>query len=167
MKYSVVFSQKKRQVHCLLLNIKRSSTLVVLNSTTMKHFFVCTAIIAVISSGFITPNEKPATGKATVTVADDFSFLRAHRQGKGITLTWGVTSAASLIGFDIEKTMQDPNDPYSVWEPVATVPGSSTRSFKYTDNSVLPGTTNYRITAWYSDGRSATSEIVSVKIMGH
>lgn len=134
----------------------------------MKHLlFVCTAIIAVISSGFITPNEKPETGNATVTAVNDFSFLRAHRQGKGITVTWGVTNSAGLIGFDIEKTMQDPNDPYSVWESVATVPGSATRSFKHTDNSVLPGTTNYRITAWYADGRSSTSEIVAVKIMGH
>ena len=112
----------------------------------------------------------PVTSKQATSVSavlNDYAFLRAHRQGAGITLTWGMTSNTNLLGFDIEKTMEDPNDPASQWYPVTSVSGANERSFKYTDNDVLPGTTNYRITAWYSDGRSAMSEIVSVRINAH
>jgi hypothetical protein len=78
-----------------------------------------------------------------------------------------MASNVNLIGFDVEKTMEDPNDPYSVWTLVTSVPGSGDRSFKITDNTVSPGISNYKVTAWYSDGRSSTSDIVSVKIVGH
>ena len=131
----------------------------------MKKIAVLSAVgIFLISSAFTSPQPLPVNQATTVTVAGDFAFLRAHRQGSGITLTWGMASNSNLIGFDIEKTMEDPNDPYSVWTPVTSVTGSDARSFKYTDGSVLPGTSNYRVIAWYSDGRSSTSEIISVKI---
>jgi hypothetical protein len=76
-----------------------------------------------------------------------------------------MVSNAGLVGFDIEKTNQDPNDPYSVWEDAGSVAGSDARSFKLNDPNVFPGQTHYRITAWYSDSRSSTSEILTVKIV--
>jgi hypothetical protein len=135
----------------------------------MKKIILFSAIgISFLSSAFIPVKEQQVVTKQTTsaTVAGDFAFLRAHRQGRGITLTWGMASNTNLIGFDVEKTMEDPNDPYSVWTLVTSVPGSGDRSFKITDNTVSPGTSNYKVTAWYSDGRSATSEIVSVRIVG-
>jgi hypothetical protein len=131
----------------------------------MKKVVLLSAIgVFFISSAFTNPQPSQVQQLTKVTVAGDFSFLRAHRQGSGITLTWGMASNSNLIGFDIEKTMEDPNDPYSVWTPVTNITGSDARSFKYTDGNVLPGTSNYRVIAWYADGRSSTSEIISVKI---
>lgn len=131
----------------------------------MKRITVFSVLILPVFAMAFSP--VPGVVKQTTSVSsalNDYAFLRAHRQGTGITLTWGMTTNTNLIGFDIEKTMEDPNDPYSVWLPVTNVPGANERSFKYTDNDVLPGTSNYRITAWYSDGRSSMSEIISVKI---
>ena len=135
----------------------------------MKKLIILSAIGAIIlSSAFIPAPEKNVSKETkSAVVAGEFAFLRAHRQGKAITLTWGMADNTNLTGFDIEKTMEDPNDPYSQWLPVASVPGSSVRSFKYTDNTVTPGTSNYRITAYYSDNRTAQSEIISVSIMAH
>ncbi|TMI64852.1 MAG: hypothetical protein E6H07_02745 [Bacteroidetes bacterium] len=135
----------------------------------MKKLIILSAIgVIILSSAFIqAPEKKVSTEAKSAVVAGEFAFLRAHRQGKGITLTWGMADNTNLAGFDIEKTMEDPNDPYSVWLPVASVPGSGVRSFKHTDDDVNPGTSNYRITAYYSDNRTAQSEIVSVRIMAH
>ena len=131
----------------------------------MKKITVFSAlIISVLAMAF---SPAPGVVQQTTSVSsalNDYAFIRAHRQGRGITLTWGMTTNTNLIGFDIEKTMEDPNDPYSQWLPVASVPGADERSFKINDNTVSPGTSNYRITAWYSDGRSSMSEIISVRI---
>lgn len=135
----------------------------------MKKITLLTAIgVFFISSAFISTSHTSTIQQVSKSApaAGDFAFLRAHRQGSGITITWGMISNVNLIGFDVEKTMEDPNDPYSVWIPVTNVPGSDVRSFKITDSNVLPGISNYRVTAWYSDGRSTTSEIVSVRING-
>jgi hypothetical protein len=131
----------------------------------MKRITLLSAIgVFFISSAFINPQPLTVKHGTSITAAGDFAFLRAHRQGTGITLTWGMVSNSNLTGFDIEKTMEDPNDPYSVWMPVTSIEGSDVRSFKYTDGTALPGTSNYRVTAWYADGRSSTSEVISVKI---
>lgn len=130
----------------------------------MKKLTVFSALVLSVFAMAFRPAPEVKKTTSISAVLSDYAFLRAHRQGTGITLTWGMTTNTNLIGFDIEKTMEDPNDPYSQWYPVASVPGADNRSFSYTDGGSLPGTTNYRITAWYSDGRSAMSEIVSVKV---
>ena len=134
----------------------------------MKQIILFSALAVSVLSTAFTP-EKSAVLKSNqskvTALTNDFAFLRGHRQGKSITLTWGMVSNAGLVGFDIEKTNQDPSDPYSVWEDAGSVAGSDARSFKINDASVFPGQTHYRITAWYSDSRSSTSEIVTVKIV--
>ena len=97
----------------------------------------------------------------------DFAFFRTHRQGKGVTAVWGLTSNAGVCGFTLQRTYQDPNDPYSMWEDVNSFVGGSSRSFTYTDENVFPGYIYYRVTAWMYDGNSVTSEIAGVKIVSH
>ena len=136
----------------------------------MKQIILFSALaFSVISTAFTPAKIQPLNSNQSVAPAffNDFSFVRGHRQGKGITLTWGLIANTNLIGFDIVKTNQDPADPYSVWDYAGSVSGSDTRSFKYTDMNVLPGSTHYRITAWFSDSRSSTSDIVTIKIVGH
>jgi hypothetical protein len=134
----------------------------------MKQIILFSALAVSVLSTAFTSEKKPVltSNQSKITaLTNDFAFVRGHRQGKSITLTWGMVSNAGLVGFDIEKTNQDPNDPYSVWEDAGSVAGSDARSFKLNDSNVYPGQTHYRITAWYSDSRSSTSEILTVKIV--
>lgn len=136
----------------------------------MKHIILFSALaVSILSTAFTPVKNQSVNSKqlSVTTLVNDFGFIRGHRQGKGITITWGMNSNSNLIGFDIEKTNQDPYDPYSVWEYVNSVSGSNNRSFKYTDLNVLPGSTNYRVTAWYSDGRTSVSDFVTVRIVSH
>ena len=114
-----------------------------------------------------TDQSLPATNVvASADASPGFSYLRAHRQGKaGITTTWALTSTDGVVSFSIQKTYEDPNDPYSYWEEVDIVPCDMSRSFKYTDTNVFPGTSNYRIVAVFANGNAISSEIASVRIM--
>lgn len=98
----------------------------------------------------------------------EFSFFRTHRQGKtDITATWGLASADGITGFTVQRTYEDPTDPYSYWENIKSVPNDASRSFKYTDENVFPGLINYRIVAQLEDGTSLTSDISTVRIVAH
>jgi hypothetical protein len=94
-----------------------------------------------------------------------FSFLRTHRQGKGITATWGVNSTEEVLDFIVQRTYDDPTDTYAYWENVATVAASSSRSFTYTDKEVFPGTIYYRVVALLTDGSTVESGISGVRIV--
>lgn len=134
-------------------------------------FFASTALLfamAWTSPGFPTngsDDKKPVAIKEKQS--GDFSFFRTHRQGKGVTASWGVTSGAGVVGFQVQKTYEDPTDPYAVWEDVSSVPCNGSRSYKATDNSVFPGSISYRVSALLSDGNSIESGISTVRIVSH
>lgn len=118
-----------------------------------------------------TPENEGIAGNASVTVnkeiTGDFSFVRVHRQGKGITTTWGVGTGQGIVGFQVQKTYEDPNDEYAVWEDVCSVPYTGARSYKHTDNNVFPGYINYRVIALKSDGASLSSGVATARIVSH
>lgn len=94
------------------------------------------------------------------------SFFRAHRQGKeGVATTWGVNSSSGISGFTLEKTYEDPNDPYSVWEVVSNTPCNGARTYKHVDGNVTPGFLNYRLVVAMSDGSELISNIATVHIV--
>ena len=134
-------------------------------------FFASTALLfatAWTSPGFPTNGSadvKPAT--VTEKQSNDFSFLRLHRQGKGVTASWGLSSNAGVVGFQLQKTYEDPTDPYAVWEDVSSLACNGSRSYKYTDNSVFPGFISYRIVALLGDGTTAQSGVSTVQIVSH
>lgn len=99
--------------------------------------------------------------------APGFAFFRTHRQGKGVTATWGVTSNTGVVGFSLQKTYEDPNDPYSNWEEVSSAPCNGARSYKCTDNSVFPGSISYRVIAQLIDGSTLASGIETARIVSH
>ena len=102
----------------------------------------------------------------TKTQSAEFAFLRTHRQGKAaVTATWGLTSTDGVVGFTVQRTYQDPSDPYSFWEDVTSITCDPLRSFKYTDENVFPGDINYRIIAEMTDGTSIVSEVSGIKIV--
>lgn len=94
-----------------------------------------------------------------------FSFVRGHKQGKNIAVTWGMNDNAGITHFVVVCTYEDPYDPYSVWRTVGMLP-CTPRSpiFKIIDAPVLPGTLNYRIIAVFDNSSTLTSEIYTTYI---
>ena len=113
------------------------------------------------------PKERPSIKK--VLTASNFEFFRTHRQGRaGVTSTWGISAPGNDVsGFLVEKTYEDPADPYANWEMVSSMPNSGSRSCKCTDNNVFPGYISYRVTAILFAGGSYTSPVSTVHIVSH
>ena len=138
----------------------------------MKTQFSSFAISALILSAttFSTPAISPDT-KGTVKVKQaqsaDFSFFRTHRQGKGVAASWGITSGAGVVSFQLQKTYEDPNDTYSEWSEVASGTCNGSRSYKCTDGNVSPGFVNYRVLALLEDGNTIASAVSTVHVVSH
>lgn len=128
-----------------------------------------TAILLAGTQGDFSINESAGKmAKVSSVKNTQFAFFRTHRQGKtDITATWGLVSTDGVAGFTVQRTYQDPTDPYSFWEDLCNVDCNPSRSFKYTDLNVLPGLINYRIVARMTDGTSVTSEISGLRIVAH
>ena len=118
-----------------------------INRVLMKKLTVLAIITMVFFSIAATPipeNLQPAT--SSNKLADGFTFIRSHRQGKGATITWAFSST-NATGFAVQRTNEDPNDPYSVWIDVSSVGCNSARSYKCEDENPFPGLINYRVVA--------------------
>jgi hypothetical protein len=135
----------------------------------MKTQMVILTIAFLIVSSATTPANSADGGRTQIIKKQDpgFAFIRTHRQGKGITVTWGAVSGSPVVSYTIQKTYQDPTDPYSFWEDVYSAPADGSRASKFTDNSVFPGITNYRVVALLEDGNSIMSDVSAVKIVSH
>lgn len=97
----------------------------------------------------------------------DFAFFRTHHQGRGIMATWGLTSNQGVTGFVVQKTYEDPNDPYAYWENICAVPCGPGRSFSHHDLNVSPGFISYRVIAYLQYGGSIMSLISTEHIVSH
>ena len=125
----------------------------------MKKLTIFAITVMVLFSIAATPiPEKPT--------ADGFSFIRTHRQGKGAEVTWAFSST-NASGFSVQRTNEDPNDPYSVWIDVGSCACNSSRSYKANDANPFPGLINYRVIAVMNDGSTMSSDVSTVKIMAH
>ena len=107
------------------------------------------------------------TVKKECALNPNFSFFRTHRQARGIMTTWGLTSNAGVTGFVVQKTYEDPSDPYAYWEDISAMPCGAGRSFKHHDLNVSPGFINYRIIAYLQTGGSVVSAIATEHIISH
>jgi len=103
---------------------------------------------------------------AATPITNGFDFVRSHRQGKGATITWAY-SAGDASCFALQRTYEDPTDPYAVWEPVCTMACNNSRSYKHTDENVFPGNINYRVIAQMNDGNTTMSDVTTVRIVRH
>jgi len=111
--------------------------------------------------------EKETSVKNVNKAIDGFSSLRSHRKGKGAEITWSFTSSSGVSGFIVERTNEDPNDPYSVWVTVGSQACDASRSYKCCDESPFPGYINYRVTAVMNNGTTITSGVSVVHIASH
>jgi len=103
---------------------------------------------------------------AATPIANGFDFVRSHRQGKGATITWAY-STPGATNFALQRTYEDPADPYAVWEPVCSMANNSSRSYKHTDENVYPGYINYRVIALMNDGTTTMSEVTTIRVVSH
>ena len=111
--------------------------------------------------------EKETSVKNVNKAFDEFSTLRTHRKGKGAEITWSFTSTSGVSGFIVERTNEDPNDPYSVWITVGSQTCDGSRSYKCCDESPFPGYINYRVTAVLNNGTTIVSPVSTVHIASH
>lgn len=126
--------------------------------------------VMILGSSWTTPlspeKVSPVTIKAS-TLVPDFAFFRTHRQGRGITASWGLNQNAGVSGFVVQKTYEDPFDPYASWDNIHSMPCSSNRSYKHHDETVSPGFISYRVIGYLQGGGSIISQISTERIVSH
>ena len=126
-------------------------------------------IAALLSCSQVSASEMPVKETAVIVskhqFTANFDFFRGHRQGRNISLTWGMTSNAGIDQFVVECTYEDPTDPYAVWATKGVVSNDNGRSFKYTDTNVYAGTMHYRIIAMGGSAPSVVSQIETIRIV--
>ena len=92
--------------------------------------------------------------------------IRAHRQGKGVMVSWSASGSSSVIGYEVERTYNDVSDIYAMWEQVATISAGGRRN-NFHDLGVFPGVVSYRVQTVYQDGTRTCSEAATVRIVQH
>jgi hypothetical protein len=136
----------------------------------MKNLIILPLLLVLLATSAFSKKSVPSPafrpGINNTTVLAGFDFFRTHRQGKdGITSTWGYTGA--VTGFVVERTYEDPADPYAYWETVAIVPASGLRSYKTTEVNVTPGFISYRVKAMNGTSIVTVSDISTEHIVSH
>jgi hypothetical protein len=133
-------------------------------------FIIPALAFVIMSASPISKNTMNLSNDLTATVKPlsvSFDFFRTHRQGRGITSTWGLTSQTGVAGFIIQRTYEDPTDPYAFWEDIGSLPCNLSRSYKWTDENVFPGFISYQIVAVMNDGSRITSWVNTIHIISH
>ena len=85
-----------------------------------------------------------------------FTHFNVHRQGKGVTTAWTVSSP-DVVRFIVERSYDDD------YELVGSVNFNGASIYKIIDNNPYPGTAVYRVTAVMADGSTETSAVETVK----
>ena len=136
-----------------------------------KLSFLAVIIILLLAAWTI-----PATSEKRVSVLSvkkeklfppEFAFFRTHRQAGGIMATWGLTENQSVTGFIVQKTYEDPNDPYAEWANICSMQCGTERSFKHHDLDVSPGFISYRVIAYFVNGGSLVSLTCTEHVVSH
>ena len=135
---------------------------------TMYSLFIAPLLALFFVSNNIERAESNPTTTVKQTTVNSFSFFRTHKQGRGaVTSTWGMNASNGITCFILERTYEDPNDPYSVWDCVCNQPCTGIRSYRFTDNNVSPGFITYRVTAQLQGGGTIVSEFSTEHIVSH
>lgn len=124
-------------------------------------------ILTTSSANLLSPSPVSTTKRISKTQNVEFAFFRTHRQAHGAVATWGLASNDGVTGFLLQRTYQDPTDPYSMWEDVTTLTCTDERSFKYNDQDIFAGYIYYRVIAQLNDGSTVMSEVSGIRIVSH
>ena len=140
----------------------------------MKVKILLTAITAILisASPVSAKSEKISQGTPVIGIAQPnppaFVSFRSHRFGRsGATISWSMENANGITGFVLERTYEDPTDPYSVWELAAAVPCGTGRNIRVNDVGLAPGLISYRVVVMNGANAVGMSEVTTVHIVQH
>ena len=90
-----------------------------------------------------------------------FSYLKAHRQGKGgAGLMWAVSSN-DIVEFIVERSY----DFGEYYEQAGSVRFNGASSYRFADKEAYPGYIWYRVTAVKADGTTECSPVEEIRIV--
>jgi hypothetical protein len=130
---------------------------------TISFLIISTLVLFSIAAA---PAPENMAKEKNVKAFDGFQSLRTHRHGRGAEVSWSFISS-NVAGFTVQRTNEDPSDPYSVWVNVSTMGYDASRSYKCDDENPFPGLINYRVIATMTDQSTITSQISTVRIVAH
>ena len=115
-----------------------------------------------LATGIHTVKNNSPVIKTSPPVQEMLSYFRAHRQGKGVTLNWGMSFNTTIAYFIIERSYDG-----EFFDPVNQIPGDGSARLSWHDGSVFPGYIHYRVVCVMMDGTEFYSEIKTVRIVQH
>ena len=125
----------------------------------MKTLLSYLAVAAlIITSSFTVSQQQQLTQKQSNNC---FNSFRIHRQGKGVTLTWTVSSS-DITRFVVERSYDG-----EFFDSANSIDFNGSSSYKYTDKDIYPGVIYYRVVAVKTDGTTEYSSVESVRIVQH
>ena len=104
----------------------------------------------------------PATVKTSSSVQQMFTYLRTHRQGKGVSVNWGIATASGVAYFQVERSYDG-----EFFDPVCQTSCNSSTRYTYNDENIFPGYIYYRIKCTMNDGTACYSTVDVVRIVQH
>ena len=136
-----------------------------------KIALIATLIVVVICSAFISIPKTTVFSNQAATINEavpSFAYLKTHRFGRnGATADWSLNSNSGVTNFILQRTYEDPTDPYSVWEDICNMPCGNGRNFRHNDVGLSPGFISYRVMAMSGGTTIAVSEISTIQILQH
>lgn len=114
------------------------------------------------TSGPAAETKQITSVKTAAPVQGMFGYLRTHRQGKGVSVNWSITSTAGVSGFIVQRSYD--ND---FFEGIKDVQCNASLKFSWKDENVFPGYIYYRIVCIMNDGTSYISTVDVVRIVQH
>ncbi len=133
------------------------------NHILMKSRFVSALFLFVLvaSTSNLSAGVFPITKTVPVQKLNScFGSFNAHRQGKGITLTWTTAIPGDIDAFEVERSVDG-----EFYDVLASSSCDNNTRFKWTDEIVYPGFSYYRIAAHKKDGSVEYSAIEVVRIV--
>jgi hypothetical protein len=106
--------------------------------------------------------QSSTTVKTTSPVQQMFTYLRVHRQGKGVSVNWGIATASGVANFKIERSYDG-----EFFDPICQTPCNGSMKYTYNDGDIFPGYIYYRIKCTMNDGTSCYSAVDVVRIVQH
>ena len=114
---------------------------------------------SVVASPPYNSNSRTNAALSSITTADIFGKVFAHRQQNGVSLNWTVINSQDVVSFVIERSWDGVY--FDAIDEVAVAEGTN----RYRDNDIYPGYLYYRIIAVMNDGTEVSSSIEMVRIV--
>lgn len=124
-------------------------------------FFILIGSTSLATGIPVIKNNSPVI-KTSLPVPEMLSYFRAHRQGKGVTLNWGVSFNTTIAYYIIIRSYDG-----EFFDPVSQIPNEGSARLSWHDGSVFPGYIHYRVVCVLMDGTEIYSEIKTVRIVQH